>query len=155
MIICNVGLDIDCSEISAMTELQLSMLSIFAKMEKELIVGRTKSALATRKLLSVMVGSSASGKWTTALGRQQGERGVPTGEAVRQAAKRKIGADEARKRQWLLVHGMRQKGETMEQIADTMNAIGEKTPRGADWTVAQVSLALSRWNKYFLKTDKI
>lgn len=157
LIICNVGLDIDCSEISAMTELQLSMLSIFAKMEKELIVGRTKSALATRKQAIERDGGfmSASGKWTTALGRQKGERGVPTGEAVRQAAKRKIGADEARKRQWLLIHGMRQKGETMAQIAETMNAIGEKTPRGADWTAAQVSLVLSRWNKYFLKTEKI
>ena len=63
----------------------------------------------------------------------------------------KIGADEARKRrQWLLVHKMRQKGETMEQIAETMNAIGEKTPRAVG-QVAQVSLALSRWNKYFLK----
>lgn len=157
LIICNVGLDIDCSEISAMTELQLSMLSIFAKMEKELIVGRTKSALATRKQAIERDGGfiSASGKWTTALGRQKGERGTPTGEAVRQAAKRKIGADEARKRQWLLIHGMRNKGETLAQIAETMNAVGEVAPTGGRWSSAMISHALNRWNKYYLKTDKI
>ena len=87
-------------------------------------------------------------------GRQQGERGVPAGEAVRQAPAR-------RKDQVQMKHAngsgyfrtgwrQRKKGETMEQIAD-YERYGEKTPRGADWTVAQVSLALSRWEQIFLK----
>ena len=62
LIICNVGLDIDCSEISAMTELQLSMLSIFAKMEKELIVGRTKVSIGNTqaRACSVMAGFASA-----------------------------------------------------------------------------------------------
>lgn len=153
LIICNVGLDIDCSQISAMTELQLSMLSIFAKMEKELIVGRTKSALATRRQAIGKDGGfmSSSGNWTTHFGRKKGERGVSTSQAIADSAKRRIGADSERKRQWLLIHGMRSKGETLEQIAQTMNAVGELAPRGGAWTMATVSVALSRWNKYYLK----
>lgn len=156
LIICNVGLDIDCSSINAMTELQLSMLSIFAKMEKELIVGRTKSALATRRQAIEKDGGfmSASGKWTTHFGRKKGERGVSTSQAVAESAKRRIGSDSERKRQWLLIHGMRSKGETMEQIAETMNAVGEKTPRGGVWSAGSVHAALNKWNDYFLQKTR-
>ena len=34
LIICNVGLDIDCSDINPMIELQLAMMATFAKIEK-------------------------------------------------------------------------------------------------------------------------
>ena len=34
LIICNVGLDIDCSDINPMMELQLAMMATFAKIEK-------------------------------------------------------------------------------------------------------------------------
>lgn len=49
LIICNVGLDIDCTDINPMVEMQLMMLATFAKIEKQLIQDRTKSALEVRK----------------------------------------------------------------------------------------------------------
>ena len=49
LIICNVNLDIDCSDMNPMIEMQLMMLSTFAKIEKQLIQDRTKSAIEARK----------------------------------------------------------------------------------------------------------
>lgn len=45
LIICNEGLDIDCSDIdnNPMAEMQLSMLAIFAKMERQLLKKRISS----------------------------------------------------------------------------------------------------------------
>lgn len=56
LIICNEGLDIDCSDINPMTELQLAMLATFAKIEKNLIRERTKSALEVRKAKGIKLG---------------------------------------------------------------------------------------------------
>lgn len=74
LIICNVGLDIDCSDINPMTEMQLSMLATFARIEKCLIQERTKSALETRKKLLAEQGSfiSKSGRTCTHLGLPKG-----------------------------------------------------------------------------------
>lgn len=45
LIVCNEGLDIDCSDIdnNPMSELQLSMLAVFAKMERQLLKKRISS----------------------------------------------------------------------------------------------------------------
>lgn len=74
LIICNVGLDVDCSDINPMTEMQLSMLATFARIEKCLIQERTKSSLETRKKLLADNGSfvSKSGRVCTKLGRPKG-----------------------------------------------------------------------------------
>lgn len=74
LIICNVGLDVDCSDINPMTEMQLSMLATFARIEKCLIQERTKSSLETRKNLLKEKGSfvSKSGRVCTHLGRPKG-----------------------------------------------------------------------------------
>lgn len=45
LIICNLGLEIRCAEITAMTEMQLNMIAGFAQMEKELIQSRTRSGM--------------------------------------------------------------------------------------------------------------
>lgn len=49
LIICNVGLDVNCSNLNPLVELQLAMLATFAKIEKIQIQDRTKSALDVRK----------------------------------------------------------------------------------------------------------
>lgn len=74
LIICNVGLDIDCSDINPMTEMQLSMLATFARIEKCLIQERTKSSLEIRKKILKKDGSfvSKSGRVCTHLGRPKG-----------------------------------------------------------------------------------
>lgn len=152
LIICNVGLDINCSQIDAMTELQLSMLSIFAKMEKELIIGRTKSALDTRRELLDRDGGwiSKKGNWTTGFGRKKGSKGQPVSEASKIAWKNKISSDEARFKQYKLIAEMRSRGDTYERVAETMNAVGELTPAGKTWSASQVYRAMNEWGKYFL-----
>jgi DNA invertase Pin-like site-specific DNA recombinase len=151
LVICNVGLDINCSQIDAMTELQLSMLSIFAKMEKELIVGRTKSALDARRILRDENGGwiSKKGNWTTGFGRKKGSIGKPISELSNAAWREKIGHDEDRHKQWKLIHEMRSRGDTLARIAETMNAVGEKTPNGKKWSAGQISRAIDEWGKYF------
>lgn len=49
LIICNVNLDINCTNIDPMVEMQLMMLATFAKIEKQLIQERTRNALDARK----------------------------------------------------------------------------------------------------------
>lgn len=71
--------------------------------------------------------------------------------AITAAAKKKIGSDMDRKRQWMHIQEMRAKGETMERIAETMNAVGEVTPRGLRWSAGSVHAALNKWNDYFLQ----
>lgn len=56
LIICNVGLDVDCSEITPITELQLAMFATFAKIEKNLIQDRTKSSLEVKKKQGIKLG---------------------------------------------------------------------------------------------------
>lgn len=45
LIICNVGIDIDCSNMDAMTEMTLYIFAAVAKMEKDLIRARTQSSI--------------------------------------------------------------------------------------------------------------
>lgn len=155
LVICNVGLDIDCSQIDAITEMQLAMLSIFAKMEKELIRGRTKSALDTRKDLLRRNGGffSKSGRWTTGLGRQKGTNGHSTSEALSASWDERIASDPIRRRQWLTMKDLYSRGATYEEIAGTLNAVGDKTPRGHTWSKAGVRGAIYGWRKYFIKDE--
>jgi len=67
----------------------------------------------------------------------------------------KIGADTNRRRQWLLVQQLRSKGDTMEVIAATMNALEELTPRGCKWSSGTISAVLDKWGDYFLEEDQV
>lgn len=58
LIICNVGLDVDCSDLNPMIEMQLMMMATFAKIEKSLICQRTKSALEARKKNNIAIGGT-------------------------------------------------------------------------------------------------
>lgn len=155
LVICNVGLDIDCSQIDAITEMQLAMLSIFAKMEKELIRGRTKSALETRKELIRKNGgfTSKNGNWTTVLGRKPGSKGRSTSKPLSDSWDERIAGDNNRRRQWLTMKDLYSRGATYEEIAGTLNAVGDRTPRGGVWTKAGVHGAIHGWKKYFMKNE--
>lgn len=49
LIICNYGLDIDCSNMNPLVEMQLYMLVVFAKIEKDSIRERTRASLSRIK----------------------------------------------------------------------------------------------------------
>lgn len=147
LIICNVGLDIDCSEISAITELQLSMLSIFAKMEKELIVGRTKSALDTRRLMIERNGgfTSKNGVWRTSLGRPEipKEHILKMAEASAQSRRDAALNDDKYQNAIKIARDMRERGATLQEICGTLNSLEGVMPRrGGKWVTGQISRML-------------
>lgn len=74
LVICNYSLDIDCCNISPMTELQLSIMATFAKIERDSLIERTNAALdARRKMIETDGGwFSKSGNWCTKLGNAKG-----------------------------------------------------------------------------------
>jgi DNA invertase Pin-like site-specific DNA recombinase len=152
LVICNVGLDINCSSIDAMTELQLSMLAIFAKMEKELIIGRTNAALNARRELKRKNGgwTSKTGKWCTGFGSPKGR---PICEAAHDNSARtraaRVSDDPIRRQQYDLMQNLRARGDTVQAITDTMNTLGYTAPKGGKWQMGQVSRALNEWGKFF------
>lgn len=130
-----------------MTELQLSMLSIFAKMEKELIVGRTKSALDARRLMIERDGGfiSKSGEWRTRLGRPDTpddhieKMCQASAKARRDAALNDGGYQNAVK----VARDMRERGATLQDICDTLNSLEGVMPRrGGKWVTGQISRIL-------------
>lgn len=72
LIVCNVGLDIDCTSLEGnpMMELQLSMLATFAKIERQLIKERTRAGLAAKREQRTAAGLPAS--WATEYGKNTG-----------------------------------------------------------------------------------
>lgn len=152
LVICNVGLDINCSTIDAMTELQLSMLAIFAKMEKELIVGRTIAGLGARRELLKKNGgwTSKAGNWTTGFGAPKGRRLCELASDNSVATRhKKVSDDPARRQLYDLIQNLRSRGDTMQAITDTLNNLGYKAPKGGQWTQGQVSRAVNEEGKYF------
>ena len=131
------------------------MLSIFAKMEKELIRGRTKSALETRRELVRRDGGffSKNGNWTTGFGRKKGAKGKSTSKSLTDSWDERIAGDNNRRRQWLTMKDLYSRGATYEEIAGTLNAVGDRTPRGGEWTKAGVHGAIHGWKKYFMKNE--
>jgi len=103
--------------------------------------------------------SEKSGNTITGLGRTKGTKAkadwAKPSEYLISSFRDKIGSDTDRRRQWLSIQQMRSKGETMAKIADTMNAIGELTPRGYKWSSGSVCAVLEKWGDYFLEAKQI
>jgi len=70
LVCIKTGVDIDCSNINAIGQMQIFAFSFAAQLEKELIVERTQSALDARKELIKKDGGffSKSGHWCTKFG---------------------------------------------------------------------------------------
>jgi DNA invertase Pin-like site-specific DNA recombinase len=153
LVICNAGLDIDCSDMDAMTELQLSMMATFAKMERDLIRSRTKSALEVRKKQIEENGgfTSKKGIWRTKLGcpkdsiNNNGEGGIASGESKA----RKISADHDREMIYKTSLSLKANGLSAAKIAESLNGLGYRTPRGCEFNVATVNMVFNKWGKYF------
>lgn len=75
LVVIKMGIDLDCSKLSAMDQMVLFAFGFAAEVEKEMIVQRTQSAIDARKEAIRKNGgfvSKRSGKWTKHLGRQKG-----------------------------------------------------------------------------------
>lgn len=147
LIICNVGLDIDCSDINPMIELQLAMMATFAKIEKQLIQDRTKSALDARRKAIEKDGYfiSKSGRKCFKLGggAMSESARIKTAEKLMRKAKsnpvneffsKYIKAWEARNNR-LTASSNR---SDFERIAQELNLLGMRTQTGLEYTATRV-----------------
>lgn len=92
LVICNYSLDIDCCNISPMTELQLSIMATFAKIERDSLIERTNAALAARRAMIESDGGfmSKSGRWCTKFGNPTGDNSAATQAAAKAATDRRL-----------------------------------------------------------------
>ena len=154
----NSGVRLYFCDFPEINTLLFGILVSVAQYERELGQQRTKDGLSVikRKLESGETHvSKKSGEEVRHLGRQPGTSGPPMSKTLVSAWKDKISSDPNRRRQWLLMRDLYGRGDTMDQIAATMNATGEPAPRGGEWTKGQVSRALSGWIKYFEKDGSL
>lgn len=151
LVICNYSLDIDCCNISPMTELQLSIMATFAKIERDSLIERTNAALEVRKRMAATDGGwvSKSGNWCTHLGR---EKGCDMTAAVEAASLARINA----KMQWYLeseafqhVKGMIMEGRSNAEILADMAAKYARNPElwGTRGGACLSKGVLSKWRR--------
>lgn len=88
LIICNLGMEIDCANINGTTQFLLMAFSWVAQMEREFIRDRTQAALDVRKEMSRngQGWTSKAGNWCTRLGNPGG---LKNGEQRVQAMNKK------------------------------------------------------------------
>lgn len=146
LIICNVGFDIDCSDINPMIELQLAMMATFAKIEKQMIIDRTKSALDVRKKKLETDGSfiSKKGNICTRLGRPKGCQASDKSIEASRAALRDTALNNpnniAFKKYMELYeeqHGRITPNTGIKAFTEQLNRLGYKTAKGLDFNDAR------------------
>lgn len=104
---------------------QLHIYAALAEQEREFISARTKAALAQRKAQGAKLG------------------GLRPKTEARNAAVRANARARALKLE-PMVRSMRERGATLQEIADALTAAGVQTARGASWHPAQVARTLAR-----------
>ena len=154
LVICYTGLDINCADMDAMTELQLSMIATFAKMERDLIRSRTKSALDVRKKEIELNGgfTSKEGIWRTKLGRPDGSHKNPSLGGINSGISKAkaIAADADREKIYKIAVSLKNNGLSPDVIAENLNGLGYTTPRGCAFNKSTVYMVLNKWSKYFM-----
>lgn len=150
----NSGIKLYFCDFPEITSLMFGILVAVAQYEKELGQKRTKDALLAIKKNIQQNGyhTSKNGNAITHLGGKKGwEHTEMANKASAESRMNKLASNPERKRQWLLMKELRSRGDTLSAIAETMNAMEEKSPTGKEWTRAICSKALSEWGKYFNK----
>lgn len=126
------GVDIvcaDCPDLISDT-LRLGIYATLAQKERELISERTKAALAIRREQGIIGGRS---------------KGADTSKASAAAARaHKDDADAWAAKVRPLIMLCREKGATLQEIANTLNDSGTSTRRGGTWTATAVRRILNR-----------
>lgn len=139
LIICNVGLDVNCSNLNPMVELQLAMLATFAKIEKIQIQDRTQSALDARKKQIAEQGyfvAKKSGEKRKKLGNNR--NAMP--EAQKAAAEQRTAKAKANAQNIFLWRFMSQQAdrtltaENVDKFVSSLNAFGATTSTGLPYT---------------------
>jgi DNA invertase Pin-like site-specific DNA recombinase len=123
------GVDFVCCDMPDANTLTVGLFAVIAQHERETISKRTKDALAAKKARGAELGSPQN--FTTAViaqGQQAMQRNAREHQANRQAAQ--------------LAELLRAKGQTLWQIAATLNAAGYRTRRGKEFQATTVQRLL-------------
>lgn len=120
---------IDMPEIMKST-LMLGVMASLAQQERELISERTKAALAAKKAQGAKLGR---------------EKGCNL-DVARQASNERCKADaqEFAQKHWPAINRMKKNGNSLNQIAMTLNDQGIPTRRGGAWTATTVRNLIKR-----------
>lgn len=148
LIVCNTGMDIDCSKMNAITEMILQTFMFSAQFEREIMVFRIKGALEYRKKLIKENGGfmSKAGNWCTNLGAQNRYQCVIGGRNA--SAKRRGKALESLGEDLLgVIIRMYKDGLTYDQIADALNNQGFKTVRGGKFFAMTVKRIIEMYER--------
>lgn len=135
------GVDFIAIDLEHANRLTLHILSAVAEGEAKAISDRTKSALQAAKNRGTKLGSARPGHWE---GREEARmKGLAK---ARLAAAEKISQSAAEAYSDLLpeMKRLREEGNTLQAIADFLNAAGHTTRRGAEWSPNIVKRVLDR-----------
>lgn len=135
-----------CCDLPNADRFTFTLFFAIAEREALLISLRTKAAL---KHIKKRI--RENGYYITRQGKKITSLGCPNVENLNKYRHRRdatISADKEKRRQYLLMLNLRNKGYTLKQIADSLNEIGEKTPTGKQWNAALTQQAFERWSKY-------
>jgi DNA invertase Pin-like site-specific DNA recombinase len=135
------GVDFVAVDNATANRLTIHILAAVAEDEARRISERTKAALAAAKARGTLLGSARRNHWR---GREDArlegaKRGNVASAAARRAKSLASVAD-------LLpeIQQRRQAGERLAAIAEALNAAGQRTTRGAEWSAMQVKRAIDR-----------
>ena len=121
--------------------LTIHILSAVAEGEAKAISDRTKAALQAAKARGTKLGSARPGHWD---GREAARLKGSAKGAKAAAAVHRVAADEAYADLLPMMQRLRSDGQTLQQIADTLNSEGHTTRRGKPWNHVQVMRVLDR-----------
>jgi DNA invertase Pin-like site-specific DNA recombinase len=135
------GVEFVCCDNPHANRLTIHILAAVAEDEARRISERTTVALAAAKARGTLLGSARPGHWE---GREDA-RLAALGKAREQAAKLKRERAMAAVADLLPdMQARRQAGESLAAIAAALNAAGQRTTRGNEWTAMGVKLVLDR-----------
>ena len=135
------GVDFLACDNPTANKLTIHILAAVAEHEAEAISERTKAALQAAKARGVKLGSAREGHWD---GREeQRQAGLAKAQQAASVARVML-ADEAYADLIPEMQEMRNAGQSLQAIADSLNEDGYQTRRGKPWNPMQVSRVLKR-----------
>lgn len=136
------GVEFVAADMPFANRLTVGILALVAQEEREAISRRTKAALA-----SVNARIKAEGSYTARSGRvitRLGNDATPSGGSAAGIAALKASADEFAGRVAPTVKALLAAEGSLNRVAQRLNEMGAKTPRGGIWTAKAVSRVLNR-----------
>ena len=139
--IMQANVDFQAIDIPDANRLTIRIMAAVAEHEAELISNRTRDALQAAKRRGVQLGSARPGHWQ---GREERRRAGSVAGASRSASTRREKAEGAYLDIVPVICELRDKGQSLAEIALALNESGVPTRKGRRWQATQVWRVLNR-----------